>query len=127
MCEACGIKFIGPSFRAIEKLGDKIVAKKMVQEVGVPVVSGCDGLISSFDEAKKIAKEIGYPVIVKATAGGGGKGIRIVKSEEDLSVALADAKFEAESFFGNSGVYIEKFIENPKHVEIREKEEEDKK
>ncbi len=119
MCEAFGLKFIGPSYRAIEMLGDKAVAKQTVADAGVPVILGSKGVVTSFEEAQKIAEEIGYPVLVKATAGGGGKGIRIVRSRNELQKAMELASLEAQSFFGNPGLYVEKFIEKPRHVEIQ--------
>lgn len=119
MCGAFGLKFIGPSHEAIAMLGDKIVAKQTVKEAGVPVVEGSNGVVESFAEGLKIAKQLGFPIIVKATAGGGGKGIRIVKNESDLKSAMELARFEAKTNFGNDGIYIEKFIENPRHVEIQ--------
>ena len=119
MCGAFGLKFIGPSPEAVAMLGDKITAKQTVKNAGVPVVEGSQGAVDSFEEALKIAKKIGYPVIVKATAGGGGKGIRIALNEADLQKAMELAKLEAQAIFNNDGIYIEKFIENPRHVEIQ--------
>lgn len=119
MCEAFGLKFIGPSYKAIAMLGDKAYAKKVVARAGVPVIAGSLGVVQNFTDALKISDELGYPVIVKATAGGGGKGIRIVRTREDLQSAMEMASLEAKSNFGNGGLYIEKFIENPRHVEIQ--------
>ncbi len=119
VCEACGITFIGPSAHAIETMGDKSVAKETMKKAGVPTVPGSDGLLTDADEAVRVAHEIGYPVIIKATAGGGGKGIRIVHDEESLKQAVATAQREAESAFGNGGVYLEKYIERMRHVEIQ--------
>ncbi|WDL97026.1 acetyl-CoA carboxylase biotin carboxylase subunit [Alicyclobacillus sp. ALC3] len=119
VCEACGITFIGPSAYAIETMGDKSVAKETMKTAGVPTVPGSDGLLTDADEAVRVAHEIGYPVIIKATAGGGGKGIRIVHDEESLKQAVATAQREAESAFGNGGVYLEKYIERMRHVEIQ--------
>ncbi len=119
MCGMCGIKFIGPSPEAMDSLGDKVKAKNTMKQAGVPVIPGSDGLVNDTEEALKIADEIGYPVMVKATAGGGGRGIRRVDSAEELEAAIVVAQTEAKSFFGNPGVYIEKFIENPRHVEIQ--------
>lgn len=119
MCGICGIKFIGPSPEAMDSLGDKIKAKKIMKQAGVPVIPGSDGLVTDINDALKIADEIGYPVMIKATAGGGGRGIRRVDSEKELEAAIIVAQNEAKSFFGNPGVYIEKFIENPRHVEIQ--------
>ena len=119
MCDMCGLKFVGPSALAMESLGDKATARRVMKEAGVPVIPGSEGLILDLNHALKVASEIGYPVMVKATAGGGGRGIRRVDSPKDLESAILAAQTEAESFFGNSGVYIEKFIENPRHVEIQ--------
>ncbi|WP_231705806.1 acetyl-CoA carboxylase biotin carboxylase subunit, partial [Effusibacillus lacus] len=119
ICEACGITFIGPSSEAIEKMGDKSVAKETMKQANVPCVPGTDGLIEDTADALKVADQIGYPVIVKATAGGGGKGMRIAANPEDLEKAIKMAQVEAETAFGNAGVYLEKFVEEPRHVEIQ--------
>ena len=119
LCARCGVTFIGPSPEAMDAMGDKAQAKKTMKAAGVPVVPGSDGEISSVEEAKKIAGEIGYPVMVKASAGGGGRGIRKVFSPDELEGAILAAKQEAGSFFGSDGIYLEKFIENPRHVEIQ--------
>ncbi|MCL2754969.1 MAG: acetyl-CoA carboxylase biotin carboxylase subunit [Oscillospiraceae bacterium] len=119
LCKKCGIKWIGPSPEAMEAMGDKANAKQTVTKAGVPVVPGSEGVVKSFDEAREIAAQIGYPVMVKASAGGGGRGIRFVEREEDLEAALDSAKQDALSFFGNGDVYVEKFIGNPKHIEIQ--------
>ncbi len=118
-CRAFNIKFIGPNPHAISQLGDKATAKRIVKKAGVPVVPGSDGVITEIDEAKIIAKEIGYPIIIKASAGGGGRGMRIVYQEKDLENAFNFAATEAQQAFGDSSVYIEKFINNPKHIEIQ--------
>jgi acetyl-CoA carboxylase biotin carboxylase subunit len=118
-CKACGITFIGPSVEAIEKMGDKAVAKDTMKKAGVPIVPGTDGLVDDIDEAVKIADEIGYPIIIKATAGGGGKGIRIANSREELRRLIQMAQTEAETAFGNAGVYLEKYITSMRHVEIQ--------
>jgi acetyl-CoA carboxylase biotin carboxylase subunit len=118
-CEACGITFIGPSSRAIETMGDKSVAKATMKAAGVPTVPGSDGLVEDVEEAVRVANEIGYPVIIKATAGGGGKGIRVVRDEASLRQAIVTAQREAETAFGNPGVYLEKYIERMRHVEIQ--------
>ncbi len=118
-CARCGVVFIGPSPESMEKMGDKANAKETMKKAGVPVIPGSDGLISDIDEAKALAKDMGYPVMVKATAGGGGRGIRKVDSPDDLEAAIIAAKTEALSFFGNDGVYLEKFIVNPRHIEIQ--------
>lgn len=119
MCATWGIKFIGPSSHVIETMGDKAKAKETMKSAGVPVVPGSDGVVSGADEALKIASEIGYPVMVKATAGGGGRGMRIAHNEEDLKNVLALASGEAEASFGNPAVYLEKYIEEPRHIEVQ--------
>ncbi len=119
LCDKCGIKWIGPNAAAMEAMGNKANAKGAMIQAGVPVVTGSDGVVESLEEAKKISREIGYPVLVKASAGGGGRGIRRADSEEELEEALSAAKQEAIQFFGNGDVYIEKFIVNPRHVEIQ--------
>ena len=119
MCARCGVTFIGPSPEAMTLMGDKATAKQTMKKAGVPVVPGSDGLIESIEEAKALAEEIGYPVMVKASAGGGGRGIRRVDRPEDLEDAIINAKQEAKSFFGDDGVYLEKFIVDPRHVEIQ--------
>ncbi len=118
-CERCGVAFIGPSADAMERMGDKANAKRTMREAGVPVVPGSDGAVADQEEALRIAGEIGYPVMIKASAGGGGRGIRLARSPEELPGLLTAARQEALSFFGNGDVYIEKFIENPRHVEIQ--------
>ncbi len=119
LCDKCGIKWIGPNAEAMEAMGNKANAKGAMIQAGVPVVTGSDGVVESLEEAKKISAEVGYPVLVKASAGGGGRGIRRADSEEELEEALSAAKQEAIQFFGNGDVYIEKFIVNPRHVEIQ--------
>ncbi len=119
LCDKCGIKFIGPTADAMDAMGDKANAKKTMIENNVPVVPGSDGVVASLEEAEKIAAEIGYPVMVKASAGGGGRGIRLVEKAEDLEAAMSQAKQEAKQFFANDDIYIEKFIVNPRHVEIQ--------
>ncbi|MFG6148562.1 acetyl-CoA carboxylase biotin carboxylase subunit [Halobacillus sp. B23F22_1] len=119
MCEECNITFVGPSSYAIQKMGTKDVARETMREAGVPVVPGSKGIIEDVEEGKRIAEEIGYPVIIKATAGGGGKGIRVARTEEDLEKGIRVTQQEAETAFGNPGVYIEKFIEDFRHVEIQ--------
>src|SRR5579875_1859024 len=118
-CEACGITFIGPSPKAIEQMGDKSAAKETMRKAGVPTVPGSDGLVESLQEALDIANAIGYPLIIKATAGGGGRGIRVVRDEQALRQAVDAARREAEASFGNGGIYIEKYIERMRHVEIQ--------
>ena len=119
LCEKCGIKWIGPDASAMDAMGDKANAKATMIKAGVPVVRGSDGVIKDIDTAKAISADIGYPVLVKASAGGGGRGIRRADKESELEAAITAAKQEALQFFGNDDVYIEKFIENPRHVEIQ--------
>lgn len=118
-CQKMGIKFIGGTPENIERMGDKASAKATMKEAGVPTVPGSDGLIKSYDDAVKIAKEIGYPVMLKATAGGGGKGMRAIWKEENLKSSWESAVQEAEAAFGNGGMYMEKLIEEPRHIEIQ--------
>ena len=119
ICAEQGIKFIGPTPDMINSMGDKITAKETMIKAGVPVVPGVEGLLQSVDHAKKSAKEVGYPVILKATAGGGGKGMRVVWEEKDLERAYETAKAEAAASFKNDGIYMEKFVEEPRHIEIQ--------
>ena len=119
ICADHGIKFIGPTPDMINKMGDKITAKETMIKAGVPVVPGGEGLLESMDAAKKLAKEIVYPVIIKATAGGGGKGMRVVWNESEIEKAFNDAKMEAAASFKNDGLYMEKFVEEPRHIEIQ--------
>jgi acetyl-CoA carboxylase biotin carboxylase subunit len=119
ICADHQIAFIGPTPEAIRAMGDKSTAKKTMQKAGVPTVPGSWGLIADETEAEAIAKEIGYPVIIKATAGGGGRGMRLVREESELSRLFQAAQGEAEAAFGNSGVYIEKFVERPRHIEFQ--------
>lgn len=118
-CEKCGITFIGPRAESIEMLGDKAQAKETMKEAGVPVIMGSDGAIFNIHAAHTLARDLGYPVMVKASAGGGGRGIRIVHTDEELEAQMTAAKQEALACFGNDEVYIEKFIEDPKHIEIQ--------
>ncbi len=119
LCDKCRIKWIGPTAKAIDAMGDKANAKKTMKAAGVPVIPGSDGILTSMDQAKKIASEIGYPVMVKASAGGGGRGIRNIADESELEEMILEAKQEARQFFGNDDVYLEKLIVNPKHIEIQ--------
>lgn len=119
LCEKNGIVFIGPSYKSIEMLGDKAAAKETMAGAGVPVIPGSKGAVRDIDEAKKIAEKCGYPVLVKASAGGGGRGIRRVDSPDDLESQIIAAQQEALAFFGDDTVYIEKFLVNPHHVEIQ--------
>ncbi len=119
ICTTSGIKFIGPSPEMITAMGDKALAKETMRKAGVPVVPGSDGVVSDLDEAKSIAKEIGLPVIIKAVAGGGGRGMRIVRDTDELENAFKTAQHEAEQGFNNAAVYIEKYIEQPRHIEVQ--------
>ena len=119
ICNEHGIKFIGPTPEMINAMGDKITAKETMIKAGVPVVPGGEGLLQSVDEAKGLAREMGYPIILKATAGGGGKGMRIVWEESELEKAYDTAKAEALASFKNDGIYMEKFVEEPRHIEIQ--------
>ncbi|NUY81423.1 acetyl-CoA carboxylase biotin carboxylase subunit [Flavobacterium sp. MAH-1] len=119
ICQEHGIKFIGASPEMIEKMGDKATAKATMKAAGVPCVPGSDGLLESLEHAKKVAKESGYPVMMKATAGGGGKGMRAIWKEEELEKAWESARQEAAAAFGNDGMYMEKLIQEPRHIEIQ--------
>jgi acetyl-CoA carboxylase, biotin carboxylase subunit len=119
VCEEYNIKFIGASPDMINNMGDKATAKKTMKEAGVPTIPGSEGLLSSVNEGIRIAKEIGYPIILKATAGGGGRGMRIVKNDGEFKKAWDDAKTESSAAFGNDGLYLEKYLEDPRHVEIQ--------
>ena len=119
ICNEHGIKFIGPTSDMISSMGDKITAKETMIKAGVPVVPGGEGLLQSIEEAKGLARNMGYPVILKATAGGGGKGMRIVWEEAEMERAYNTAKAEAAAAFKNDGIYMEKFVEEPRHIEIQ--------
>ncbi|MFT5523128.1 MAG: acetyl-CoA carboxylase biotin carboxylase subunit [Pirellulaceae bacterium] len=119
ICHKCKIDFIGPSPEAMEQLGDKNTARDMARRANIPVVPGSDGLIETEAEASRVAAEIGFPVLIKATAGGGGKGMRVASNELALKSALQGAKTEAAAAFGNAGVYIEKYVESPRHIEVQ--------
>ena len=119
MVAAHGITFIGPTAEHIRTMGDKIAAKQAMVESGVPVVPGSDGGVTSLGEAKKAAKKCGYPVLIKAASGGGGRGMRVAKTEKDLDTAMKAAKQEAKAAFGDDAVYIEKYLEKPRHIEIQ--------
>lgn len=119
ICESCNITFIGPSPDAITRMGDKAVAKETMKLAGVPIIPGSDGIVGDLEEAVMLGRDIGYPLIVKATAGGGGKGIRIAEDEESLVKQITAAQQEAQKNFGNAGVYLEKFLTGMKHVEIQ--------
>ncbi len=113
------IKFIGPSSSLIKMMGDKIEAKKIAQKYGLPVIEGSDGGVTNFNEAKSLCKKIGYPVLIKAAGGGGGKGMKIVRKEDQFEDLFVTAKTEAKKFFGNDEVYIEKFFQDPRHIEVQ--------
>ena len=119
ICDEHKIKFIGASPEMIDKMGDKASAKETMKKAGVPTIPGSEGIIESLKEAKKLAKKIGYPVMIKATAGGGGKGMRAVWKEEEFLDLWESAKQEAKAAFGNDGMYMEKLVENPRHIEIQ--------
>jgi acetyl-CoA carboxylase biotin carboxylase subunit len=119
VCEACRIKFIGPSPRAIRLMGDKSLARRTMRKAGVPVLPGSNGLMETAEQAVDVAKGIGYPVILKASAGGGGRGMRIVEGPGELPKAFLAARQEAESAFGVGDIYVEKYLKNPRHVEIQ--------
>ena len=119
ICEESNIRFIGPSYKVIEKMGNKSKAKEMFKNAGIPVIPGSDGAIENIEEAKKISKKIGYPIMLKAANGGGGKGIRIVNSEEELEENYNIVKHEAKISFSDDEIYIEKYILNPRHIEIQ--------
>jgi acetyl-CoA carboxylase biotin carboxylase subunit len=119
VCEACHIRFIGPDPSVIKLLGDKARAKKAMRKAGVPMLPGSDGPVTGEEQALKVAKDVGYPIIVKAVAGGGGRGMRVVRNANDLPQALRTAQREAEAAFGNGDVYIEKYLESPRHIEFQ--------
>lgn len=119
ICQQYGVKFIGPTAEQIRKMGDKITAKDTMIKAGVPVVPGSDGLVKDVKDAIRLAKTIGYPIIMKATAGGGGKGMRVVWKEEDLEDNWNKARMESKAAFGNDGIYMEKYIEEPRHIEFQ--------
>jgi acetyl-CoA carboxylase biotin carboxylase subunit len=118
-CESCGIKFIGPRAQSIRMMGDKAVAKDTVRRAGVPIVPGSDGPVSTEEEAVKVARRIGYPVIIKAVAGGGGRGMRIAHNDISFAKEFHVARNEAEKAFGNGAVYVERYIQNPRHIEFQ--------
>ena len=119
ICESCGITFIGPSAKTIAMLGDKAQAKNIAKSVRCPIIPGSNGIVETVDEALKEAKKIGFPVFIKATAGGGGKGIRIAQDSNDFVRQFAAARAEAEVSFGNPDIYLEKMIFNPRHIEVQ--------
>jgi len=119
ICEESNIKFIGPSYKIIDLMGNKSNAKELMKSAGVPVIPGSEGSVKTFDEVKKIANKTGFPIMLKAAAGGGGKGIRIVNSQDELENCYNIVKQEAKTSFGDDEIYIEKFIKNPRHIEIQ--------
>lgn len=119
ICESCGITFIGPSPRAIETMGDKATARKTMIKAGVPVVPGSKEVLTDVESASVLAKEIGYPVMIKASAGGGGKGMRIAQNPKELAKSIQAAQSEAQAAFGNSEIYLEKYVEEPRHIEFQ--------
>ena len=119
VCRDCKIDFIGPTPQAMARLGDKNSARQLAREAKVPVVPGSDGLVDDEATAVRLAREIGFPVLVKASAGGGGRGMRVALNELVLKMALQQARAEAEAAFGNGGIYLEKYIEHPRHVEVQ--------
>jgi acetyl-CoA carboxylase, biotin carboxylase subunit len=119
VCEACHIKFIGPAPNVIRLLGDKARARRAMKKAGVPILPGSDGPVDSEEKAQKVARDLGYPVIIKAVAGGGGRGMRVIRQAAELGKALKTAQREAEAAFGVGDVYIEKYVENPRHVEFQ--------
>src|SRR5438067_3789580 len=119
VCESCNIRFIGPPSRAMQSMGDKNAARAAARKAGVPVTPGSDGIVETEDEAMKIAKKLGYPVMIKAAAGGGGRGMRAAHNEPSLKAAFHGARHEAQKAFGNDQVYLEKLIVNPRHIEFQ--------
>lgn len=119
ICHDCNLTFVGPTPDAIVRMGNKSIAKDTMRAAGVPVVPGSDGIVTTVEDARRVAEEVGYPLMIKAVAGGGGKGMRYVESASELDRAYANARGEAEASFGNGDIYIEKFIEEPRHIEIQ--------
>ena len=119
VCDACHIKFIGPSPNVIRLLGDKARARRAMKKAGIPILPGSDGPVESEERAAKIARDLGYPVIIKAVAGGGGRGMRVIRAQGELSKALKTAQREAEAAFGVGDVYLEKYVERPRHIEFQ--------
>ncbi|MFZ9197307.1 MAG: acetyl-CoA carboxylase biotin carboxylase subunit [Bacilli bacterium] len=116
---SCGIKFVGPSANAIRQIGDKASAKAIARKAGVPVIEGSEGIVENLEEGLKVAKKVGFPVMIKATSGGGGRGISIIRSEKEFRDVFDRTSMEAEASFGDKNLYVEKYIENPRHIEIQ--------
>jgi acetyl-CoA carboxylase biotin carboxylase subunit len=116
---SCGLKFVGPSANAIRQIGDKASAKAIAKKAGVPIIQGSEGIVENLEEGLKIAKTIGFPVMIKATSGGGGRGISIIRSEKEFRDVFVRTSMEAEASFGDKNLYVEKYIENPRHIEIQ--------
>ena len=119
ICESCGLRFIGPSPKVIAQMGDKAFAKDTMKKANVPIIPGSDGVVPSYKQAQKVAAEIGLPIIIKAVAGGGGRGMRVVRAMDELENAYNSARTEAGAAFGNPDIYIEKFFEQPRHIEVQ--------
>jgi acetyl-CoA carboxylase, biotin carboxylase subunit len=119
ICESCKIRFIGPTAEMIRKMGDKAEARRTMRAAGVPITPGSEGVIDSVDEAERVAKELGFPVIIKAAAGGGGKGMRIATDESSLQNGIRTAQAEAEAFFGSGSIYLERYVQRPRHIEVQ--------
>ena len=117
--EKHGIKFIGPKADIIKKMGNKLEARKIAKQNGLPVIEGSEGAVKNISDAKSICKKIGYPVLIKASGGGGGKGMKVVDEEEKLEELFSLARLEARKYFGNDELYIEKFFKNPRHIEVQ--------
>ena len=119
-CESCNIQFIGPKAETIKKMGDKAMARETVSKVGVPIIQGSDGPLANEVEATKVAQKIGFPVIIKAVSGGGGRGMRIAHNAVTFAKEFLSAKMEAEKAFGDGSLYVEKYLENPRHIEFQD-------
>lgn len=119
LCEEAGLKFIGPKKEIIASMGNKSAARTMMQNIGVPVIPGSDGKLTTYEQAKELANQIGYPVFIKASSGGGGKGMRLVHEQGKLKKSMEEAMFEAKNAFSDESIYMEKFVENPKHIEVQ--------
>ncbi|MGE5179312.1 MAG: acetyl-CoA carboxylase biotin carboxylase subunit [Bacteroidota bacterium] len=119
ICESCKIRFIGPTAEMIRKMGDKAEARRTMRAAGVPITPGSEGVIDSPEEAERVAKELGFPVIIKAAAGGGGKGMRIATDESSLQNGIRTAQAEAEAFFGSGSIYLERYVQRPRHIEVQ--------